>query len=283
MKKFLKNRVVLASALFGLLDFIQGFVIASPILIYLRIIYENTDSSLRLWPLPSIDVISDFLINHNDVFIFYIIAASVLYLVFFFVKSYFAGGIYRLLIFGRDDPSSVKSAGDFLKSSSEIWIGFLKVGMFAILIYGLALFLGIIFGNFFGRFGGFIKFVIIALFLLLGSTYLQILKIYIASTSDISLKAALKDTRERISKAFMRILIGNISVSLAVFAAVLILWFILKVLKSSEWSVILMILTIIVQQLMVLSVCLGQSLRINFNYSIIKKGGENALGGVELG
>lgn len=283
MMKFLKNRVVLASALFGLLDFIQGFVIASPILVYLRIIYENTESSLHLWPLPSVDIILDFLINHNDVFIFYIITAAVLYLVFFFIKSYFAGGIYRLLIFSGEDTSAIKSANDFLKSCSEIWIGFIKVGILAVFIYGLALFLGMIFGDFFGRFSGFLKFVIIALFLLLGSTYIQILRIYIASSSDISLKAAMKETRGKISKAFMRILIGNISVSVAAFAAVLILWFILKALKSSEWNVILMILTIVVQQIMVFAVCLGQSLRINFNYSIIKEGGENALGGDKLG
>ncbi|UCE67690.1 MAG: hypothetical protein JSU85_06700 [Candidatus Zixiibacteriota bacterium] len=283
MMKFLKNRVVFASALFGLLDFMQGFVIASPILIYLRIIYENTESSLHLWPLPSFEIFSDFMINHNDLFVLYIITAAVLYILFFIIKSFFTGGIYRLIIYGRQNPLIIKTAKDFLKSSSEIWIGFLKVGIFGVLIYGLALFLGMIFGDFFGRFSGFLKFVIIALFLLLGSTYLQILKIYIASTSDISLKAAMKETRGKISKAFMRILIGNISVSAAAFAAVLILWFILKALKSSEWSVILMILTIAVQQLMVFAVCLGQSLRINFNYSVIKEGGENALGGDELG
>jgi|GEM_PF-3399606 len=281
--RIFKNRVVLASALFGLLDFIQGFVIASPILIYLRIIYENTDSSLHLWPLPSIDVLSDFLLNHSDVFIFYIITASVLYLVFFFVKSFFSGGIYRLLILEEEDRRSIKSAGDFLKGSSEIWIGFLKVGIFAVLVYGLALFLGMIFGEFFGRLVGFLKIVIIALFLLLASSYLQILKIHIASSSDISLGTAIKETRGKISKGFMRILTGNISVSLVAFVVVLILWFILRALKSADWSIIIMIPTIVVQQLMVFTVCLGQSLRINFNYSIVKKGEENALGGDELG
>jgi hypothetical protein len=274
---------VLASALFGLLNFIQGFVIASPILIYLRIIYENTDSSLHLWPLPSVDVLSDFLLNHSDVFIFYIITASVLYLVLFFFKSFFSGGVYRLLILEEGDRRFIKSAGDFLKGSSEIWIGFIKVGIFAVLIHGLCLFLGITFGEFFGRLSGFLRIVIIALFLLLGSTYIQILKIHMASSSDISLKAAMKETRGKISQGFMRILIGNISVSLVAFVVVLVFWFILKVLKSAEWNAIIMILTIVVQQLMVFTVCLGQSLRINFNYSIIKKGGENALGGDELG
>ncbi|UCC79825.1 MAG: hypothetical protein JSW64_00290 [Candidatus Zixiibacteriota bacterium] len=283
MMKFLKNRVLLASVLFGLLDFIQGFVIVSPILIYLRIIYENSESSLHLWPLPSLDIFSDFMINHDDLFIFYIITAAVLYILFFFVKSLFAGGIYRLIIFERQNPSFIGSAKDFLRSSSEIWIGFIKVGLFAVLVYGLVIFLGTVFGGFFGRFSDFLRTVIIALFLILGSTYLQILRIHMASTSDTSLRAALTETRGKISGGFLRILMGNISVSVVAFAAVFILWLILKALKSADWSVIIMILTIVVQQLLVFTVCLGQSLRINFNYSVIKRGEENALGGDELG
>ncbi len=283
MMRLLKNRVMLASALFGLLDFMQGFVIVSPILIYLRIIYENTESSLNLWPLPSLDIFADFMINHNDLFIFYIITAAVLYILFFFIKSLFKGGIYRLIIFERQNPSVIRSAKDFLRSSSEIWIGFIKVGLFAVLVYALAIFLGTVFGGFFGRFSNFLRTVIIALFFLLGSTYLQILKIYMASTSDTSLKAALRETRGKISDGFLRILIGNISVSVVAFVIVLVLWFILKALKSSDWNIIIMILSIVVQQLLVFTVCLGQSLRINFNYSIIKKGDGNALGGDELG
>lgn len=283
MMKFLKNRVMLASALFGLLDFLQGFVIVSPILIYLRIIYENTESSLHLWPLPSLDIFLDFMINHNDIFIFYIITGAVLYILFFFAKSLFTGGIYRIIIFGRQNPSFIRSAKDFLRSSSEIWTGFIKVGLFAVLVYALAVFLGAVFGGFIGRFSGFLKTVIIALFLLLGSTYLQILRIYMASTSNTSLRAALMETRGKISEGFLRILMGNLSVSLVAFVAVLVLWFILKALRSSDWSIFIMILTIAVQQLLVFVICLGQSLRINFNYSVIKKGDTDALGGDELG
>jgi hypothetical protein len=197
----------MASALFGLLDFLQGFVIASPLLIYLRMLYENTDSSLRLWPLPSADVVSDFMINHNEIFIFYIITAAVLYFLFFFLKTFFAGGIYRLIIFDKDDPSAIKTVSDFLKSSSQIWTGFLKTGLFAVLIYGLALFLGLVFGDFLGRFWSFLKLALPGLFLFLGSTYLQILKIHIASSSDNSLKTALRETRERISGVLLRIII----------------------------------------------------------------------------
>lgn len=283
MMKFLKNRVMLGSALFGLLDLVQGFVIVSPILIYLRIIYENSESSLHLWPLPSLDIFLDFMINHNDIFIFYIITGAVLYILFFFAKSLFMGGIYRIIIFERQSPPSTRSVKDFLRSSSEIWTGFIKVGLFAVLVYALAIFLGAVFGGFIGRFSGFLKVVIIALFLLLGSTYLQILRIYIASTSNTSLRAALMETRGKISDGFLRILMGNLSVSLVAFVAVLVLWFILKALKSSDWSVIIMILTIAVQQLLVFVICLGQSLRINFNYSVIKKGDTDALGGNELG
>lgn len=272
MIKMLKNRIVLASILFGILDLIQGFVIASPVLIYLRILYENTESSLHLWPLPSADVVSDFLINHNEVFIFYIITALVLHFLFFFMKTFFGGGIYRLIIIDKDDPSAIKTVSDFLRGCSQIWIGFLKVGLFSAVIYGLALFLGLVFGDFLGRFWGLLRILLPALFLFLGSIYLQILKIHIASATDNSLKTALRETRERISGSLLRIIIGNGSVTLAALVIVLILWFILKALKSSDWGVIVMIVTIIVQQIIVFTVCLAQSLRINFNYSVIKKG-----------
>ena len=93
-----------------------------------------------------------------------------------------------------------------------------------------------------------------------------------AFTFDNSLKTALRETRERIAGALLRIIIGNVSVGLAAFLVVLILWFVLKAIKSSEWSVILMILAILVQQMMALAICLAQALRINFNFSVIKKG-----------
>ena len=283
MMRIFKNRVVLASALFALLDLIRGFVIASPILIYLRIIYENTESSLRLWPLPSIDIILDFLLNRNDVFMFYVITAIILSIVFFFISSFFSGGIYRLLILERGSPESIGSGRDLLRRSAEIWTGFIKAGLFALGVYVIAIFLGMVFGGFFGRFGPFLRIVIMAIFLLLASTYLQILRIHIASTSDTSLKAALTETKEMISGAFGRLFVGNLSVSLAAFVAVMILWFVLKAVKSADWSINIMILAIILQQLMVFIVCLGQSIRINFNYSVIKKGAESALGGDELG
>jgi len=272
MIKILKNRIALGSALFGLLNLLQGFVIASPILIYLRILYENTDSALHLWPLPSAEIVTDFIINHNDVFIFYIITAVVLYIIFFFIKSFFIGGIYRLIIIDRQDPDSIRSGSDFLKISSQLWTGFLKVEIFSGVIYVLAVFLGLVFGGFLGRFWSFLRLASPALFIFLGSTYLQILKIHIAFTFDNSLKAALGETRERIAGALPRIIIGNASVAIAALLVVLILWFVLKAIKSSEWSVILMILAILVQQMMVLAVCLAQALRINFNFSVVKKG-----------
>jgi hypothetical protein len=283
MMKFLKNRVVLGSALFGILDLLEGFVVASPILIYLRIIYENTESSLRLWPLPDLDLVMDFMLNHNDLIIFYVITVSVLYILFFILKSYFTGGIYRLIIFQKEEPESIGSGRDFLRKSSEIWTGFIKVGLFAIPVYVLAFFLSSIFGGFAGKFSGFLRIIVFVLIFLAGSTYLQILRLHISSTSDTSLKAALAETRDAISKGLLRIFIGNVSVSIVVFVGALIFWFILKALKSTNWNIIIMILTILVQQIMVLTVCLGQTLRINFNYSVIKKGEDNALGGDELG
>lgn len=272
MIRIFKNRIAVGSALLGLLDLIQGFVIASPILIYLRILYENTDSALRLWPLPSAEIVTDFMINHNDVFIFYIITAVVLYILFFFIKSFFIGGIYRLIIIDRQGSDSIKTSSDFLRVSSQLWTGILKVEIFSGVIYILAVFLGLVFGGFLGRFWGFLRLALPALFIFLGSTYLQILRVHMAFTFDNSLKNALRETRERISGALLRIIIGNASVSLAALLAVLILWFVLKAIKSSEWGLILMILAILVQQMMVLVVCLAQALRINFNFSVIKKG-----------
>jgi len=272
MIKIFKNRIAVGSALFGILDLIQGFVIASPILIYLRILYENTDSALHLWPLPSAEIVTDFMINHNDVFIFYIITAVVLYILFFFMKSFFIGGIYRLIIIERQDSNSIKTASDFLKISSQLWAGFLKAELFSVAIYGLAIFLGLVFGDFLGRLWGFLRLASPALFIFLGSTYLQILKVHMAFALDNSLKAALRETRERIAGALVRIIIGNASVFLAAVLILKILWFVLKAIKSSEWSVVLMILAILVQQMMALVVCLAQALRINFNFSVIKKG-----------
>jgi hypothetical protein len=199
------------------------------------------------------------------------------------MKTFFAGGIYRLIICDKDDPSAIKTVSDFLKNSSQIWPGFLKTGLFSVLIYGLALFLGLVFGDFLGRFWSFLRLALPALFLFLGSIYLQILKIHIAWSMDNSLKTALRETRERISGVLLRIIMGNASVALAAFVMILIFWFILKAIKSSDWSVILMIFTIVIQQIMVFTICLAQTLRINFNYSVIKKGEENALGGDELG
>jgi hypothetical protein len=86
-----------------------------------------------------------------------------------------------------------------------------------------------------------------------------------------------------ISGSFGRLFVGNLSVSLAAFIAVMIIWFILKAVKSADWNIFIMALAIIIQQVMIFTVCLGQSIRINFNYSVIKKGAESALGGDELG
>lgn len=188
------------------------------------------------------------------------------------MKEFFAGGIYKMIITDKEDPSAINSVSGFLKSSAQIWIGYLKVGLFSAVVYGLALFLGLIFGQFLGGLGVFFRLALPVLFIFLGSTYLQILRIHMASSMDNALKKALGETREIISGALLRIIIGNGSVTLAAFMAILIFWFMLKAVKSSEWSVILMIITIIIQQIMVLIVCLAQALRINFNYSIIKKG-----------
>ncbi len=272
MMRIFKNRILLASTLFGALDFLQGFIIASPLLIFLRIIFENSGSSLMLWPLPSLEVVSDFLINYPEILGFYAIAAVILYLVFFVLKSFFAAGIYRIIILQQGEEGSISSLKQFVKKSAEIWTGFLKAGIFGLVVYGLALFLGMIFGNIAGRFGMFFRLAVIASFLLLGSTYIQIIKIYIASTSDTSLKNAIKSTKEKIAGSLLRIVIGNFSVAGAAFGAVLLLWFILRTIKGGEWSLIYMVLAIIIQQLIILAICFGQSLRINFNYSFIKRG-----------
>ena len=94
----------------------------------------------------------------------------------------------------------------------------MKIGLFAVIVYTISIFVGMMFGNFLGRFSDFLKTVTVALFLLLGSTYIQILKIHVASTSETSLRAAMRETKEAISKGFLRILMGNISVSLVAFA-----------------------------------------------------------------
>lgn len=272
MMSVFKNRIVLASVLFVLLNFLQGFVIASPLLIFLRIMFENSGSARELWPLPSLEVVSDFLINYPEIIGFYAITAVILYLVFFMLKSFFTAGIYKLIIFRRGETGSINSLKDFIKRSAEIWTGFLKAGLFGFFIFGFSLVLGMIFGDLLGMLGTFFKAAIIAAFLLLGSTYIQIIKIYMAATSDTSLKNAIKNTKEKISSSLIRIVIGNISVVLAALVIFFILWFMLRFIKSNDWSLIYLALAIIVQQLMIFVICFCQSLRINFNYSFLRKG-----------
>ena len=54
-------------------------------------------------------------------------------------------------------------------------------------------------------------------------------------------------------------------------------------LRAGPWGAARATVTIILEQLIVLVICLMQAVRINFNHSIIKKGIQDALGGTELG
>jgi hypothetical protein len=158
-----------------------------------------------------------------------------------------------------------------VKASSS-WIGFLKVGLFAVPVYALALFIGSAFGAFLGKLSMVLRIAAFSVFLLMASAYLQILKIQIINESDNSLKSAIKDTKQLIADKFLRIILGNISVMGVAFIIILIFWLILKFIKGQDWNIIYTVIIMLIQQAIILIICFAQVIRINFNSSILEKG-----------
>ncbi len=272
MKKILKSKIIVASLLFVLLDIIGGLLIMAPLLVFLRVHFEYTGSAFKLWPVISPEVLSDILVNDYQALVMFFIAAVVIYVAYFPLKVFVTAGIYKIIISEKESGEEIDSARTFFIRSAEIWIGFVKTDIFGILIYIVALFLGIVFGGILGRLGLFWRAVTILLFFLLGSTYIQILKIAVAGNKDTSLRSVIRYTRSRIAGSFLRLALGNVAVVLIGFLIVLGLWSLLLWTRSYDWNIVTASLSVILQQGMIFFICLAQVLRINFNHSVIRKG-----------
>ncbi len=272
MKKVFKNKIIVASLLFVLLNIIGGLLIMAPLLVFLRIHLEYSGSALKLWPVISPEVLSDILINDYQALVMFIIAAIVIYIAYFPFKVLVTAGIYNIIVFDKERGEAIDSARAFLTRAAGIWIGFVKTDLFAVLIYIVAMFLGIVFGEILGRLGSFLSPAVILLMLLLGSTYIQILKIAVVDNNDTSLRSIIRFTRGRIAGSFLRLVLGNVAVALVGILIVLGLWSFLLWTRSHDWNVVTAPVSVILQQGMIFVICLAQVLRINFNHSVIKKG-----------
>jgi hypothetical protein len=272
MKTVLKSKIIIASLLFVLLDIVGGLLIMAPLLVFLRIHFEHSGSALKLWPLISPEVLSDILVNDYQALVMFFIAAAVIYMAYFPLKVFITAGIYKIITSGKESDEGIDSARTFFIRSAEIWIGFFKTDVFGILIYMVALFLGLMFGEILGRFSLFWRAATVLLFVLLGSTYIQVLKIAIADNKDTSLRSAISFTRSRIAGSFLRLALGNVAVALVGFLIVLGLWSLLLWTRSYNWNIVTASLSVILQQGMIFFICLAQVLRINFNHSVIRKG-----------
>jgi hypothetical protein len=273
MRNILKNRLVVAALIFLLVDVIGGLLIMAPLLIFLRVHFEYSGSALKLWPVISPEVISDLLINQGQAVAMFLIAAIIIYIAYFPLKMLLSAGVYRIIVFGDSgSEGGIDSVRKFLAGAAVSWIGFVKIEIFGIVVYAVAIFMGIVIGGFLGSLISFLGPLAVLLLLLTASTYIQILKIAVVVKDDTSLKNSIRSTREGIAASLLRLLVGNVAVALAGFLAILILWYLLKWMRSYEWNIISAFVSILLQQGLVFSICLAQVVRINFNYSVMGKG-----------
>ncbi len=273
MKKFFQNRLLIATLLSTLLHIVGGLLIMAPFLIFLRLHLEHSGLAFKLWPVISMKIPGDILINHQQALTIYFIAAAIIYAAYFPLKILFTAGIYYMIIAEDADPKSERySITEYLKKALTVWPGFIKIAIFGVLVYITAIFIGFIFGGILSNIGSLFKPITVLLFLLLGSTYLQILRIHMVAGGTSSLRNSIKSTKNNIAGSLGRIALGNIAVFAAVIVAVLLPWSLLKWVRSYDWSLFAGAISIILQQVIVLLICLAQVLRINFNHSFLRKG-----------
>ena len=271
MRKILKSRILAAALLSTLLHIIGGLLVMAPFLVFLRINLEHSGSAFKLWPVISPEVIGDLLINNLQALTLYLIAAVVIYIAYFPLKTLLTAGIYCMIV-SKNGETVTLSMSDYLKNAILLWPGFVKVAIFGVPVYLISLFLGQIFGGMLGHIGSFLHPATILIFLLLSSTYLQILKVRMVTLNDSSLRKSMKATRNQIAASLGRIIIGNVSVGVVGLGIVFLFWLLLKRVRAFDWNLFSASGSIVLQQLIVFVVCLAQVLRINYNYSILKKG-----------
>lgn len=272
MRKLLKSKIVLSTLLFTLLHIVAGLLVLAPLLVYMRVIFENTGSALKLWPMPSIDVIADMLINNTHALILYIIAAFVIHAAFMPMRVLLSAGIYDFIISGESETEGSGVFINHLKSAVAVWTGFIKIEFFSLPVYLAAFIIGLSLGSILDGIAGFFRPLTLILMLFFGSTYLQLLRIWMIGQGTSSLRKSITDTRRMIAESLGRILLGNFSVLVAGFIAILLPWWLLKITRAADWSLMTASISLLLQQLIVLLAALAQVLRINYNHSIIRKG-----------
>jgi hypothetical protein len=284
MKKILKNRFVAASLLFLLVDLAGAFALLAPFLVMIRNKLDRSSLALRLWPLISPDVIADIFINEPQIIAMQVVAASVIFILFMLLKTLFTGGIYHIIINRPESGDNTEPGffGAFLARSARYWPGFVKAAVLAIPIYLVAGFLGLIFARLVMGLATFAGVLLFFFFMLLASTYLQLIRAGMIASDDNSIVNSVRFSRQAIARNFLRILAGNISVCVAGFIPAYLLWLALGGVRRFDWNPFVAAASIILQQLIVLVVCFTQSLRINFNYSILARGVDDALGRTQL-
>ena len=273
MKNILKDRLVVASLIFLLVDVVGGLLIMAPFLVFLRTRFEYSESALKLWPVISPEVISDLLINDGQAVAMFLIAAVVIYIAYFPLRMLLNAGVYRIIVsYDGQNERAIDSVRTFLTGAASSWIGFIKIEIFGIIAYVVAIFLGVMIGGLLGKLISFLGPLTVIVLLLMASTYLQILKIAVVVQNDTSLRNSIRFTRESVAESFLRLLLGNVAVAVAGFLVMIILWTLLRWVRSYDWNVISAFLSILLQQGLILAICLAQVLRINFNYSVMGKG-----------
>jgi hypothetical protein len=270
----------MASLLFLGLNLAGSFLILAPFLVSVRNALERSDLSRDLWPVISPDIVVELIANHSQMLATFAVSAIATYIIFILLKTLFAGGIYKIIVRGPESESIMPDnpVTAFFQDSARLWPGFIKASLFAMVVYGVAIFLGLTLGRIFSAFGLFWQILFTAFILLVGSTYLQFLKVKMATDGNTSLVEAISGTRPAIARWAPRIILGNISVAGAGVLLGLGLWHIIRWVRDDDQTAIAAIITILAEQLIVLIFCLMQVIRINFNQSIFKKGAQDALG-----
>ena len=253
----------------------------APLLVILRNELIRSAMALKLWPVIAPDVMGDILLNRAESLAAYTVSALVILGLYTLLWTLFSGGIYTLLV--ANPERKVDTPRSFMQHAVTLWPGYLKLLIVAFIAYSIAIFLGFTFGQIIGRLWGGLRFAFPLLFLLMASTYMQILKNQMAYSGDISLKNCIRVTRGFISKNLTRYLLGNVAVAIIGILVVFILFLILKGIRSFEWNLLTAIISILLEQLIVFVICLVQAIRINFNHSLIQRGSQDALGGTQLG
>jgi len=282
MKRLLKNKFVAASLLFLAIDLIGSFAVLAPFLVMMRNKLDKSALALKLWPIISFDVVADIFLNEPYILAMGVVSAIVIFLIFTLLLTFFSGGIYNIIITDGGVGQFEHSFAGFLMNSARFWPGFLKTAILSIPIYLIAAFLGFSFGRLAAGIAFMFGVFVFLLFMLIASTYIQLLRVEMITSGSNSVVGAVRSSRSLISRSLLRILAGNISVSVAGFLIAFLLWMALRGIRSLNWSSLAAAISIVLQQLIVLAICLMQTLRINFNYTILKRGEENALGGTQL-